>query len=75
MNGRWVKKPRWKVSHLLRDDDHRPRNLRTGTAVGQAACGSFITIDEHLENEPTGIDTTDRCGRCEIRLSRDGDRP
>lgn len=67
MNGHWVKKPRWKVSHFLRDDDQRPRHF--GNEVGQAACGVFITIDEHLGYEPTGIDTTDRCGKCERRLA------
>ena len=62
MTGRWVKKRRWPVSHLLRDDK-RSRHL--GIEVGQGACGVAISVDQHLEDEPTGIDTCDRCQRCE----------
>lgn len=64
MTGRWVKKQRWLTSHLLRDDVRRPRN-QENTEVGRTVCGTFITLDEHLENEPTGMDTCDRCTRCE----------
>jgi hypothetical protein len=63
VTGRWVKKPRWAVSHLLRDDTDRPRHF--GVEEGRAACGSAITIDRHLEDKPTGIDTGERCSRCE----------
>lgn len=63
VSGRWVKKPRWKVSHYLVDDDDRP--LFFGDEEGRAACGHTVTITEHLEYEPTGIDTCNRCTRCE----------
>jgi hypothetical protein len=66
MSGQWMKRPRWKVSHFIRDDAQRPRHL--GNEVGMSACGKFVTIDEGLEYEPTGIDTCDRCNRCERRL-------
>ena len=66
MNGEWMKRARWKVSHFVRDDK---RTVWMGETTGWAACGSCVKIDEWLEPEPTGIDTVDRCGRCERRLA------
>lgn len=69
MNGRWMKKHDWKVSHFVRDDQ---RTKWLGDEVGRSACGCTISIDEHLGAEPTGIDTCDRCAGCELRLSKLG---
>lgn len=66
MLGEWMKKRDWKVSHFVRADK---RTTWMGRETGWAACGSCVSIDEHLNYEPTGIDTADRCTRCERRLS------
>lgn len=68
VNGQWMKRRRWKASHFVRADDQRPRHL--GNEVGQAACGCYVTIDEDLETEPTGIDTCERCEKCRARTRR-----
>ena len=70
MTGEWCKKSRWKVGHLLRDDK---RTVWMERETGWAACGCCIVVDEHLEDEPTGMDTTDRCGRCLKTLARQGE--
>ena len=64
LTGQWMKKRDWKVSHFVRGDK---RTKWMGHETGWAACGSCVSIDEYLEAEPTGIDTVDRCGRCERR--------
>jgi len=68
MTGRWVKKPRWRVSHYLPDSEDRPRYF--GHDVGRTVCGYSVTINDRLDNEPTGMDTTDRCERCERAVER-----
>lgn len=65
VNGKWVKKPRWGVSHYLRDDERvMVGRLFEARVTGLAACGAVIAVDEYLEDEPTGMDTCDRCERC-----------
>lgn len=56
----WAKRSRWPVAHFIRatgrvawDDD----------VVARTACGRHVIVN-HLEPEPTGIDTVDRCERC-----------
>lgn len=68
MTGRWVKKPRWGVSHYLPDAEDRPQYF--GIDVGRVVCGYSVTINDRLEDEPTGVDTTDRCVRCERVVGR-----
>jgi hypothetical protein len=60
----WVRKPRWKVSHYLRDQDQRPRHRDHD--VGRTVCGSFILLDEHLVSGSGN----DLCQRCTDRLAQ-----
>ena len=69
MIGEWVKRARWKASHFTLADQ---RTVWLGKTTARTACGTFVSVDEGLKPEPTGIDTTKRCGRCERRLSREG---
>lgn len=65
----WVKRPRWKVSHLMLG------GTVTTWAMGEqavTACGKHIAYDEHLGPEPTGIDTIDRCKRCRSKAAEHG---
>lgn len=66
MNGQWMKKRDWKISHYVQDGE---RTVWMNHEAGQTACGSRVTINKHLEPEPTGIDTARRCGRCKRVLN------
>jgi len=62
MNGEWMKRPSWKVSHFIREDK---RTRSEGLEIGWAACGSRVCIDAALELDLKAK----RCYRCERRLA------
>lgn len=64
MNGEWVKRVKWKVSHFVLTDQ---RTMWMGDVTARAACGKFVSVNDGLMPKPTSIDTADRCSKCEVR--------
>ena len=67
----WMTKPRWSVSHLVREDTGSSYVSFRTTTYGLTVCGRHVNVDE-LDPEPTGIDTIDRCPRCLKRAAEFG---
>lgn len=61
MNGEWMKRASWKVSHFIREDK---RTWWEGRRTGWAACGSCVSVDAALKLDSQAR----RCDRCERRL-------
>lgn len=67
VTGEWMTKRDWKVGHFVRADK---RTLWMGCETGWSACGSCVSINEHLIPHEPVVDIKPRCSRCEGNLAR-----